>query len=180
MRIKQRTRVFAACEGESERSYIRWLSGLADDLDLHLHLDAKVCGGGDLLALVEEAEKLLARAIAAGGPYRARFLLFDADRLGDDRQRDRSARAIATRIGLALVDQRPNHEGLLLRHLPGCAALSPPSQRCLVELQRRWPEYRKGLDHLALSHRLTLDGLRQTARIERRLTAILRHLGFPI
>lgn len=180
MRIKQRIRIFAACEGGSERSYVRWLNAQADELGLHLHFDARVCGGGDLLALVQEAEKLLVRAIIVGGAYRSRFLLYDADRLGDDATRDRTARALALRIGLTIIHQQPNHEGLLLRHMPGCGTLYPPSQRSLVELQRQWQEYRKGMDHLALARRLTIGGLKQAAVVERDLAGLLRSLGFPI
>ena len=52
-RVEQRRRVFVACEGESERGYVRFLSRLAEEAGLPLHFDIQICGGGSPLAIVE-------------------------------------------------------------------------------------------------------------------------------
>jgi hypothetical protein len=63
-RIPPRRRFFLGCEGESEQSYGALLQIVADEsLQLRIHLDLQLLGGGDPLAIVEAAvEKARERA----------------------------------------------------------------------------------------------------------------------
>jgi hypothetical protein len=66
-RIPPRRRFFLGCEGESEQSYGALLQIVADEsLQLRIHLDLQLLGGGDPLAIVEAAveEARNARGIA--------------------------------------------------------------------------------------------------------------------
>jgi hypothetical protein len=176
--VAKRVRVFLACEGESERAYGRWLQEMGDAQGIRIHIDAHVCGGGDPLALIQQADRHLARAVRRGGPFAMRLLLYDADRIGDDRERDAEALALAGRLDMMLIEQHPDHEGLLLRHLPDCQKLRPPTGATLQALLRVWPEYSKGTDFMRLATKLDFDGLNRAADVEAKLAKALRMMGF--
>ena len=175
-----RTRVLIACEGESERSYSRFLGLTAESIGLPLHIDAQVCGGGDPLALVVEAERIIARRERAHGPYAHKCLLHDADRWGQAPARDADATTKARMLGLTLIEQDPDHEGLLLRHLPNCSALRPPTGASRARLEHHWPAYRKPSSADELLKLLQTDGLMRVVAVEPTLAAFLREIGFPV
>ena len=88
-RIPPRRRFFLGCEGESEQSYGALLQSIADEsLQLRVHLDLQLLGGGDPLAIVQAAvEKARARARNRGRFVRHAVLL-DSDRHGHAPERD--------------------------------------------------------------------------------------------
>lgn len=58
--INKRVPILFLCEGDSERSYGKFLRDLADNSGRNYHIDSQLCGntgGGDLLSLVKDAEK---------------------------------------------------------------------------------------------------------------------------
>ncbi len=172
--IPQRLRVFLGCEGESERSY----AALLQQLIPNVHLNTKVLGGGDPLALIEKAIRLIASDVPRRAPYAVMGLLLDEDRLGQDADRDRRAIEKATASSLHLIWQRPCHEAILLRHLPGCEHLRPQtSELALLQLLRYWPQYSKGTSAVELSHHIGEQELRQVLPVEPELGTFLRALG---
>ncbi|WP_458438079.1 hypothetical protein [Methylorubrum extorquens] len=118
-RIPQRRRVFLACEGESEQSYGALLSRLINARHARTHLDIVLVqpGGGDPLAIVEQAIRLLNLRARRFGTYTSRAVLLDTDKLGLTPGRDKQIESLADRHSLDLIWQSPCHEALLLRHL---------------------------------------------------------------
>jgi hypothetical protein len=178
--IRPRRRFFLGCEGASERSYGALLQILADELEqTHIHLDLQDLRGGDPLAIVETAVAQLNRQIRNRGPFVARTLLLDEDKLGRNPQRDRQIWPLAERNKLLLVWQRPCHEGLLLHHLPNCQSLRPPTPVAAdSHLRRHWPEYEKPMSANRLRVRIGLAELANAVTVEQELAALLSVLGF--
>ena len=177
--IPQRRRVFLGCEGESEQSYAALLGRLVHAR--HVHIDSRLLrpGGGDPLALVERAIMELDQGVARRSVYVAKAVLLDADRRGQSPARDAQATTLAGQHGLSLIWQQPCHEAFLLRHLPGCDSLRPPtSDRAAQELQRRWPDYRKGLPAIGLARRIDAAGVWRAAAGETALLELLVAIRF--
>ncbi len=142
----QRKRIFAGCEGESEVGYAAFIGLLAEEAGIRIHIDARICRGGDPLAIVEAAVGELERRSKQRGAYAVRAIFLDADRRGE--ALDRSARAdrLLRDHGFQPIWSRPTLEALLLKHMPDCERLAPTTPAsALRELRKRWPEYRKGM-----------------------------------
>src|SRR5947209_6048899 len=90
----QRRRVFAGCEGESERGYAVFTSNILATVHARVHIDAKLLrpGGGDPLALVEVAQAIIRREEKNREPYDSKFIFLDSDKLGVAPARDAEAR----------------------------------------------------------------------------------------
>jgi len=180
--IPQRTRIFIGCEGDSERSYVRLLQDFADECEnLHIHFDAHLLqpGAGDPLELIRRANERL-RHGERHGPYTERAALIDQQGFGQNHRRDQQCRHLARQLSIDLILQNPDHEALLLHHLPGCQTRRPPQGQSLVALRAEWPDYRKGRSHLWLSERLDLIALQRACSVEHALGRFLRRLGFPV
>ncbi|MEZ0251238.1 MAG: RloB domain-containing protein [Methylobacteriaceae bacterium] len=180
--IPQRRRVFLACEGESEQSYGALLSRLIDAQHRRTYLDIVLVqpGGGDPLAIVERASRLMSDRVRRFGAYTERAVLLDTDKLGLSPERDRRIEALAEREGFRLIWQKPCHEALLLRHLDGCAALRPVNTaRAAEELQRRCATYRKGMAAMRLANLIDVHGVLRAAAVEPALDDFLTAIEFP-
>ncbi len=180
--IPQRRRVFLACEGESEQSYGALLSRMTNARHGHTYLDIVLVqpGGGDPLAIVERAVRLMRERVRRFGAYTARAVLLDADKLGLSPDRDLRIAPLAERNDLRLIWQEPCHEALLLRHLEGCAELRPPDTgRAAETLQRRCPNYRKGMAAIRLATLIDVGGVVRAAGVEPALDAFLTAIEFP-
>ena len=116
--VRRRRRIFIGAEGESERSLAKWLSDLCEDEGLHVHLDVRVCGGGDSFGIVEYSVEQY-RQRRRHGPYSAAMILLDADRVEDDRSHSRDPLTALGNEALSLIYLKPNIEGLLCRLHPG-------------------------------------------------------------
>lgn len=67
---------------------------------------------------------------------------------------------------------------MLLRHIEGCAQITPPdSAAALRELRRRWDTYRKGMSAARLADRLDIDAVRRAAAVENDLAVFLAEIG---
>jgi hypothetical protein len=77
--IKIRTRFFAAVEGESEQSFVKWLQVLSLEKNLHIHLDGIPLGGGGFKSMLERAVRAHTQRCRIA-PYQDRFLIVDRDR----------------------------------------------------------------------------------------------------
>lgn len=88
-RIPPRRRFFLGCEGESEQSYGALLQIIADEsLQLRVHLDLQLLGGGDPLAIVEAAVEKARERAQKRGRFVRRAVLLDSDRHGHAPERD--------------------------------------------------------------------------------------------
>jgi hypothetical protein len=182
--IPQRRRIFLGCEGESERGYGALISRLLENQrrDVHLHVVLLRPGGGDPLALIERALKLILEGERKSeSPYLHRAVLLDDDRLGQAPARDAQMASIAKSARIRVIWQSPCHEALLLRHLDGCQQLRPPtSSHALTELRQRWPEYVKGMPALRLADRIDDSAIRRVFAVETELAAFLSELGYAL
>jgi len=175
--IPQRRRIFLGCEGQSELGYGTLLARIARELpDVHIHIDARVLqpGAGDPFALVTRAAQVIANDEERREPYAIRAVLLDMGAV----QINATAATAATRHGIQhIIWQSPDHEALLLRHLPGCQQRRPPRGASLAALRREWADYEKGRSAQQLATRITLDGIRQACAVEADLRVFLTAIG---
>ena len=176
--IPKRTRIFVGAEGESERSFAAWLQGLCDGEGRHLHLDIVVAGGRSSAKIVETCAGRCHERSRKHGPYRARLVLLDRDRLEDNRQNEADPRPIAGEAGIELIFLKPTLEGMLVRLHKGQEtrqlATAEDAERALEKL---WPEYRKPAPAAALRERFDLDRLRRAAEHDGDLRKLAELLG---
>ena len=175
---EKRRRVFVACEGESERGYVAFVNQLVEEVGLPLHLDIRLCKGGDPLAIVERAVDEISRRASRRGRYVERAIFLDGDKRREAPDRTMQADRLIEANGLRPVWSQPALEALLLRHLPGCESLRPPtSGAALRELNRRWPEYVKGMAANEIRRRLDLSAVKRAAAVEPELRSFLTAIG---
>lgn len=177
---RQRRRIFLGCEGDSERSYGTLLHQLIH-ADGRLHIETVVLqpGGGDPLAIVENAAAVIRRKERDFGKYFVRAILLDRDKYGINNQRDQKIPTIIGSLGIHLVWQRPCHEALLLRHIAGCHSLQPPTTAdAIARLQVEWPNYEKGGSSAYLAGKIDLDAVRRVIAVEADLATFLKIIGY--
>lgn len=93
-------------------------------------------------------------------------------------QKNAAAAALAAENGIDhLIWQEPDHEGFLLRHLPGCAQHRPPPGASLAALRQHWPDYDKARSAQQLAVRLNIERVRAACAVEPELRSFLRALG---
>lgn len=174
--IPRRRRIFVGAEGESERSLAKWLSRLCDEADLHVHLDVRVCGGGDGFRIVEYSVEQY-RQRRDYGTYSAGLVLLDADRVEEDRMHGRDPSMALDGENLLLVYLQPNLEGLLYRLHRGCERREVSAPEANRLLRTVWPEYVKPTSTEALDGRFGLSELRRASRFDDHLRKALELLG---
>jgi hypothetical protein len=179
-RIPPRIRIFFGCEGESEQGYGALLQHVADARgEPHIALDLQVLGGGDPLAIVEQACRRAKKQTSKHGEFFIRVVLLDADKLGQSLDRDAQIAPLATANGLLLIWASPGFEALLLRHLPGCQTLRPAiSAGALAALRGQWPQYAKPMSRAGLATRIGYNEIRAAASVEASLREFLNAIGF--
>jgi len=174
--IPQRVPIFLGAEGASEAGYGALLGKMARDLGLHVHLDVHNLqpGAGDPLALIEKAVQVIRNRERVRSSYGVKAVLLD---VGDERK-NREAGALARECGIDhVIWQAPDHEALLLRHMPDCQQHQPPAGASMAALLREWPYYRKAMSGQELGERITLIHVRAACGVERELAAFLRRVG---
>ncbi|MGD0816278.1 MAG: hypothetical protein ABSA83_22015 [Verrucomicrobiota bacterium] len=169
-----RTRFFLAVEGESEQSLVRWLQTLSEK-ELHIHLDVVPLGGGGFKSMLERAVRLHERHCRIG-VYRDRFLLVDGDRAEQGDSIEKLKRE-AAKHGFTVCVQNPNHEGLLLRMMPGMEREIPDAASANARLRSRWANYEKPMNAHALGRQFSLDDLLRVASVDIDLATLLRKIG---
>lgn len=80
--VNQRIRYFLAAEGESEQSFVKWLQHLANEQELHIHLDCQPLGGGGHEIMLNRAIRYAKRKDRSN--TKSSILLIDADRTAND------------------------------------------------------------------------------------------------
>jgi len=172
----KRTRFFIAVEGESEQSFVRWLQFLADR-HMQVHLDAILLGGGGYKSMLEKAVRGHKHRYRTKGAYRKLFLIVDSDRAAQGDWPLEQLRREAAEHQIIVCVQRPNHEGLLLRMLPGRENETPTAADAERKLAQLWPAYRKPMNAHALGRQFSLDDLRKLAAREPDLAELLNAIG---
>lgn len=177
--IPQRCRFFLGCEGQSEHSYGTLLQHLSESVSLHVHIERHDLRGGDPLAIVQSAVVRLRQQLRTRGPLLIRAVLLDNDKLGQNPTRDAQIPSLVQANGLHLIWQHPCHEGLLLRHLPGCETLRPGNcEAANLLLQNQWSQYQKPLPANRLLDRIGVPELARAKSVEAHLATLLSALGF--
>lgn len=174
--VPKRRRIFIGAEGESERSLAKWLSDLCEKVDLHVHLDIRVCGGGDGFRVVEYSVEQY-RQRKAHGPYTAALVLLDADRIEGDRLRGRDPLTALGNEKLNLIYLKPNMEGLLCRLHRGHESRFESAPEVKRLIKQLWPEYAKPTSAEVLLRRFESSDLRRVARHDADLRRTLELLG---
>ena len=174
--VEPRRVVFIGVEGKSERAFARFLAHCCEEAGLHLHLDVRPGNGGDSVSVVEEARRRLEKH-PARNEIRDRIVLLDRDRIRQDLEAGRDARALASRWNIELIFQEPNLEGLLLRLHRGREQRRVAPDDTMKELRKVWPEYRKPPAADQLRRRFDLSALRRAAEYDRELGRLLTILG---
>lgn len=175
--IERRSRIFLGCEGESEQGYGVFLQRLADAAALNIHIVIKnLQPAGDPLALAQKAvlifDKENQKAALIG-----KAIMLDADRLSEAQDRGRQALELLARERFTTIWQRPDHEGLLLRHFAGHEHDDPQRGRSMQALQALWPGYHKNMAAADLQRGLTLEHVARAARVTPELMSLLRMIG---
>ena len=176
----RRKRVYVGCEGESERSYAGFLSGIAEEAGLSLHFDTQICPGGDHLAVVEAAVDRLGRRAHQHGQFWKRAIFLDSDRRTEHAERTAEADRLIAQYNFLPVWSDPCLEAFILRHFAGCEQLRPSTSSLAdQELSRYWPDYRKPMTRLALRAKFEMADVRRAAATCPDLLKFLSAIGFP-
>ncbi len=173
--IKTRARFFVAVEGESEQSFITWLQRLSQK-ELHIHLDAVPLGGGGFNSMLQKAVRFHKRRCRTGA-YQDRFLVVDGDRAEQGDWSIEKLRREAAKHKITVCVQNPNHEGLLLRMMPGMEREIPDAASAETRLKSRWKDYRKPVNAQALGRKFSLDDLLRVASADSDLETLLKKIG---
>src|SRR5262249_19305629 len=140
---------------------------------VHLHIVPKRLqpGAGNPRVLVERAMQIIANIEE---PFAIKAILLDVG----NRQSMVAARVLAADHGIDhIIWQNPDHEALLLRHLPGCHDRRPPPGQSLAALRQEWDNYRKPMSAQELAERITMDQVRQACTVEPQLRGFLEAIG---
>ena len=173
--IKIRARFFVAVEGESEQSFVKWLQTLSEN-ELHIHLDAVLLGGGGFKSMLQKAVRLHNRGCRKGA-YQDRILIVDRDRAEQGDWTVKELKQQAAQYEFTVCVQCPNHEGLLLRMLPGMEREIPDAASAEAKLKSRWPSYQKPVNANALGRKFSLEDLLRVARVDPDLESLLKKIG---
>ena len=175
-RIPPRKRFFIGCEGESEQSYVHVVQQLCNDAGLHVHLLGELLGAGDALKRLETAERRLPHLVRRG-PFEAKFALLDTDQRRLKPENATKADALAQKLGITVIWQRPCHEGLLVKHFVGAIKQPQTADNAMEYLQEYWPEYDKAQTAIKLRTRIDLAAVKQGGAHIPQLQSLLAAIG---
>ena len=174
--VKPRRVIFIGVEGKSDQAFARFLGHCCQEAGLHLHLEVRPGNGGDSVAVVEEAARHLKRSGQSNIPDN-RLVLLDRDRIKQDLQAGRDARAVASKAKLEIIFQEPNLGGLLIRLHPGQENRRIAAGKAMAELRKVWPEYSKPPTADQLSQLFTLSDVKRAAQHDSELQRLLTVIG---
>jgi hypothetical protein len=130
-------------------------------------------GAGDPLQLVVRAAQRIQEIERRRDKFEVKALLIDRGEAAINA----AAIARANAAGIHVIWQTPDHEALLLRHLPNCQSLRPPQGISMGVLQRHWPEYQKAMPASRLAQRIGIDEILQASMAEPDLHRFLVLIG---
>lgn len=158
--IPLRKRFFVGCEGESERSYVKFLSDLSKTQNKAVHLDSHILKEGDPLSRLQLAIKIIKRSEAKHGPYSAKFVFCDFDQYELAPARTQLAESRCKENGIKMIWQRPDHEGLLCRHFDRLRNRQLLNKReSFAALQQAWPNYEKNQTAQQIQRVLSMENV---------------------
>ena len=176
--IERRSRIFLGCEGESEQAYGTFLQKIADENGLSVHvLPVNLQPAGDPLALAQKAVRIYTQEVKKGG-FAGKAILLDADRLNEPPNRGKLALKLLADEGFTTIWQKPDHEGLLLRHFDGHMMDDPPRGSSMAALQMVWAGYHKNFAASDIKQTLSLPHVQRAASVIPALRTLLNMIGF--
>lgn len=178
--VRARRSVFLGCEGESEQAYCQVLSDVLRPLIPRVHLAPELIGegAGDPLAKIRKAIKKIEAHESKRPGFMRKAVLIDAD-LAESADAKFPAEQLAGQHGIRIIWQAPCHEAFLLRHLPGCETLRPPSSALAkAALMAKWPAYDKPMSRMKLALQIDLDCFSRAMRVEADLQDFLIDIGY--
>lgn len=174
----ERARIFVGCEGESESGYSVCLANLARDKDLPVTVDAHVMKKGDPLSRIRWAEAKIRQQEQNRGDYAYKFALLDADQRDLDPERARQAIALAEKLGIIIIWQEPDHEGLLLQHFDHEEKRRPRTKaESMAAVLKVWSTYDKGSTAQQYGKKLTQEKLERAGKYSAELNDLLVAIG---
>jgi len=176
MALLIRTRFFVAVEGESEQSFVTWLQRLSEE-NLRIHLDTFPLGGGGYKSMLENAIREHERRSKRSGVYKNRFFIVDGDRANQGDWPIDLLRREASKANFTVCVQHPNHEGLLLKMIPGMERENHNAASAKVRLKSQWPDYEKPANTYTLARRFSLADLLRAANFDADLQNLLGQIG---
>jgi hypothetical protein len=170
--------IYIGCEGESEAAYVALLNEIIKEqkLDVSLKADVLNPGAGDPLELVKKASKHVRKE--GRNTFAHKVIFLDRDCYSQNPQKAQEAEELAEEEGFFLLWQDPNHEGFLLRHLPGCEDQNPTRAKDAERrLRQKWPEYEKPMARTDLEKHIDWAGVQRAARKLPCLRSLLEKIG---
>jgi hypothetical protein len=173
--IRRRIPFFFAVEGQSERSLIKWLHDLSQK-DLHVHLETYVLGGGGYKSMLAEASRALKKRVSKV-KYKECFLLVDGDRASGGDWSVEKLRKEAKKHRITVCLQKPNHEAVLVRMIPGREKETCDAASAERQLKTFWATYQKPADARLLSQQFKLEHLLRMAKHDDDFRYLLGKIG---
>jgi hypothetical protein len=171
-----RTRFFIAVEGESEQSFVTWLQRLSEN-NLRIHLDSFLLNGGGYKSMLANALRQYKRRSNTSGIYKDCFLIVDGDRAYQGDWPIDQLRREAAEANVTVCVQHPNHEGLLLRMIPGMERENVNAASAKTKLNGHWPNYEKPANANALARQFSHGDLLRAANFDADLQNFLEKIG---
>lgn len=179
--ISVRRPVFLGCEGESEQAYCIVLADIINQSVKDIHLETTLLGegAGSPLTKIKKAIKKIEHYERTRSKFWKKAVLIDSDLVDQNAGHKVQTENFAGVHGIRVIWQQPCHEAFLLRHLPNCAQLRPPtSVLANRELIDKWPGYQKPMSRIQIAKNIGLNGLTQASAVEHEFRSFLNELGW--
>ena len=148
--------------------------------ELHIYLDNVLLDGGGVKSMLEKARLQHARRCKISGAYKDRFLIVDEDRAGQGDWSIDTLKREAEKYKFTVCIQNPNHEGLLLRMMPGLEREIPEAALAESKLKSHWPNYRKPVNAHALGRQFSVNDLLRVACVDADWGNYLKKIGLLV
>lgn len=179
--IPSRRPVFIGCEGESEQAYCIVLGDIIKQTVNNVHLEATLLGegAGSPFAKIKKAIKKIEQYEKTRSKFWKKAVLIDSDIIDHNAEHKTQTENLASSHGIRIIWQEPCHEALLLRHLPNCSQLRPPTTVLSGrELVLKWQNYQKPMSSIQIAKCINRVGLAQAISVETELRDFLNEIGW--
>jgi hypothetical protein len=179
--ISSRRPVFLGCEGESEQAYCIVLGDIIKQTVNNVHLEATLLGegAGSPLAKIKKAIKKIEQYERTRSKFWKKAVLIDSDLIDENVEQKTQTENLASSHGIRIIWQQPCHEAFLLRHLPNCSQLRPPTTVLANrELVTKWQNYQKPMSRIEIAKSINRVGLTQAISVEAEFKEFLDELGW--
>ena len=179
--IPRRRTVFLGCEGESGQAYAQVLYDIIREqgIDVHLEIVLLSPGAGSPSAKIKLAAQKIAEHERKREKFWSRAVLLDSDLVDNDASERNNTEQLASSSRIFIVWQKPCHEAFLLRHLPNCKQLRPPTSALAAStLRAEWPGYEKPMTRIKVAKVVGRSHVWQAASAESELRSFLTDIGW--